>query len=143
MHPVLAAVTAVVAAASPPSPLLASNRIGAITGDCSSDRHATLTFWPDRWAPSETVRVRAGSRRAHRETYGGGGPLVRITVPLVRQRPRPGGFADLTPIVTWRVFQTHEPDETRAVARLQVEDVDGECQAVLARLRLRTRSHEG
>ena len=126
------------------SPLLASNRIGAITADCTSSTRATFTFRAGDLTPSETVTVRAGRRRVRRDVYGGSPPRpLRITVPLVRQRPRPHGFTALSPVVTWRVFQSHEPDETRALAKLRVEPGEDRCEPVLAWLRLRSRSHAG
>jgi hypothetical protein len=124
------------------SPLLASSRIGAITGDCSSGRQVTFTFRADELTPGETVTARGGGRRVRRQNVHAGRPL-RITVPLVRQRPRPHGFTALSPVVTWRVFQSHEPDETRALAKLRVEPGEDGCDPVLTRLRLRSRSHAG
>ena len=123
------------------SPLLASSRIGAITADCSDYAHAKITFRADYLTPGETVVARAGKRRVRGEVYSGR-PL-RITVPLVRQRYRAGAFADITPVVSWRVFQSHEPDETRARAKLRLTTGQDGCEPVLAWLRLKSRSHAG
>ena len=43
-------------------------------------------------------------------------------------------------MVRWRVFQSHEPDETRALATVRMEH-SYSCLPVVADLRLRTKPH--
>ena len=141
MYPLLAAVAAVVSAtatAPPPPPVLSSRRIGSITADCRRPERVTLTFRTYRWTPGESVTVQAAGRRVRRTLFEG--RRLRITVPYVRHPLDRGRAWYVTPVVRWRVFQTHEPDETRALAKVRMEQTYG-CLPVLADLRLRTKPH--
>jgi hypothetical protein len=123
------------------APLIASTGIGTISGDCRSGTHVKLTFRADYLSPTESVSATAGRRRmrANLDDLG----AASITVPLVPQRPRPMGFDSLSPIVTWTVFQSHEPSETRVRARLQVTTLGPECLPALTQVHLVSHSHAG
>jgi hypothetical protein len=134
----LASVVSTAAAAPPPPPVLSSRRIGAITADCRDPKRVTLTFRTYRWTPGEGVTVQAGGRTARRSLWAG--RRLRITVPYVRHPLGRDRAWYVTPVVRWRVFQTHEPDETRALAKVRMEQTYG-CLPVVADLRLRTKPH--
>jgi hypothetical protein len=120
--------------------LIASTGIGTITGDCSSGSYVRFTFRADYLSPTETVIATAGRQRMRADLDDRG--AASITVPLQRRRWRPQHFDVLSPVVTWKVIQSHEPSSTRMRARLQVTTLQGpECLPTLTRLRLVSHSH--
>jgi hypothetical protein len=122
-----------------PAPLVASTGIGTITGDCRSGTRATFTFHPDYLAAGETVTASVGARRVRAEVWGS--RSVSITVRLISRRRRRPRFDILSPVVTWTVFQNHEPSETRVRVKLQVTIEGSDCLPTLTRVQLVSHSH--